>query len=442
MRLRIFAKLGAGACLPSALGGWGAAPLAVAVLAVTSPAASQPAQAVCSPPAAEARGAIAVGSCVRSTIGPEDARTDSPVPYEEWRLPLQAGETVQIDMDAIVPERRAAATGAAPRAAGSATQQAAEPPAAPLAFDTDLELRGPGSDDPVAINDDRGGGSLNSTIRFTAPAAAVYTIRARPLYGEGGPYTLRISRPPALQMVAITAGRTRAAVLPGGEGAAYSSGLFTFEGAEGERVRIAVTSGAADVMMILGPVGGNMLGLTQSTTSGNASLFAILPRRQLYQVEVQVPSSAEPTPITLDMERRVADVTLAPRRIRVGEALDGELGFDSRVLVNPYGVGSDPSLYELYTLDLQGGRPVTVSLESTDFDSLLEAGVGSPFGFAVAASDDDGGGGLNSRLVLRPSATGTAQLRVRGMGSGAGRFRLRVAAGDVPPPANDAPALP
>jgi hypothetical protein len=394
------------------------------IAAAAWPAAAQPVGAGCARVADRAPREIRSGQCVRSSIDRRDAKTSENVPYEEWRLPLAAGQAVQIDMDAVLP------AGAAAPPASEGREGAAEP----YGFDTYLELRrsaSSSSSDPIAENDDRPG-SLNSTLRFTASQAGVYVVRARPLFEAQGDYILRVSEPePPRAAAPLRPGANPVAAAEPQRGAVQER-PFTFDGREGQRVGLSLRgAGEGDLLRLLDP-DGEVVAMAGATT-GQESVRAILPRTGAYRAEVLVQNNGAPRAApTLLFETVDAPAPRPPAQLRVGQSVAGEISFAS--LAAPEQSGGPPVLNELYTLDLRGGQVVTVLVDSETIDPFLEAGAMSPLGFAVALSDDDGGTGLGSRLVLRPAAGGTIALRVRALGNNLGPYRLRIVDGEVPAP--------
>jgi hypothetical protein len=366
---------------------------------------------------------IGMGLCFRSAIEDSDPRNPEDVPYEDWRLRLAAGETVQIDMDALIPPPAAAP-------AGTTGQEAADR-IPEFAFDTYLELRRPGVQEPLAANDDRGG-SLNSTVTFTAAEAGDYVVRARPLFSGRGEYMLRVGRPaPPPVAVALVPG-TNAVAAPDAQGGTIQERLFSFDGNAGDRIRLRLgRRGFGDALQLQAPNDGGTIAMA-GELSDELEITALLPEAGTYRVVVQLHRSGQAEPSALEFARSPAVEQGAPARIRMGESVDGEIGLNSPAGSAPYG---GPQLQQLYELRLRRGEVVTVTLESTAFDPVIDAGTMSSLGFATAMSDDDGGLGLNSRLVLRPQRAGPVVLRVRPLGNRMGAYRLRVVAGETPPPA-------
>ena len=355
------------------------------------------------------------GMCVRSTISADDPKNEQGVPYEDWHLRLAAGQVVQIDLDSVAPP--AGAAGLAP-------------------FDTFLEVRRAGSAQALAVNDDRPG-SYNSTIRFTAREAGDYVVRARPLAGGAGgagDYTLRVAPPPPPPVaVPLSSGRNQ--VQPSGQaGTGPQERFFSFEARRGERVRITLARrGLRDRLRLFDPEGAPIG--AASELGSPASIFAVLEQRGTYRLQVRLLNfGPTATPATLTFER-FAKVSSRQRSvITIGASVQGEIGVGSPASRDAF--GGRPMLNELYELNVPSDRTVTVLLDSTEFDPVLDAGAMSPLGFATALTDDDGGAGVNSRLVLRPDHSGNVVLRVRALGNRLGAFRLRVVAGEAPAPAD------
>ena len=96
--------------------------------------------------------------------------------------------------------------------------------------------------------------------------------------------------------------------------------------------------------------------------------------------------------------------------------------------------GNPTFFYRLYALPVNAGETVTIDLKAESFDPVLDAGVMSPLGFAVARSNDDSEGqGTNSRLILTPTEAGTIYVRARSLNSESlGEYTLMVRSGRPP----------
>jgi hypothetical protein len=123
--------------------------------------------------------------------------------------------------------------------------------------------------------------------------------------------------------------------------------------------------------------------------------------------------------------------TATPTPIRVGQPVTGRLTSTDPVIPTTGGDsdfsegGGRP--YRLYALSGRAGQSFTVSLDSDDFDSFLEAGTMSGIGYAAVLSDDDGGDGLNSRLTVTFQSNDTMIIRVSPLRAGStGRYSLSV----------------
>ncbi len=113
-------------------------------------------------------------------------------------------------------------------------------------------------------------------------------------------------------------------------------------------------------------------------------------------------------------------------RIAVGESVSGLLESGAPA---PSGSGLSQR-FELAA----GEGPVTITLESYDFDALLRVENGSG---ELLAEDDDGGVETNARLVLAEVREGRCWI-VASSKEGGGEFELSTMAGDVPRPAGAA----
>lgn len=121
----------------------------------------------------------------------------------------------------------------------------------------------------------------------------------------------------------------------------------------------------------------------------------------------------------------------APRAITPGQTVQGQL-------TNSDLKAEDDSFYDEYTLQLQAGQGVTVTMNSDAFDAFLQIGQGRGTNFNATATDDDGAGNgsTNARLRFRASEAGSYVIRANSLAGGqTGAYTVAVeqrAAGAAP----------
>jgi hypothetical protein len=126
------------------------------------------------------------------------------------------------------------------------------------------------------------------------------------------------------------------------------------------------------------------------------------------------PPATDPAPIAMTIGRRVRG-TLTTADATISNGVDESLVESSRP-------------YHMYALTGEAGQVVRLSLDSNEFDPVVEVGAQSPLGYSVAAYNDDGGGpqdGLNSRLNVTFRTAGTVIVRVSPLGNDVGRYTLQ-----------------
>lgn len=313
--------------------------------------------------------------------------------------------------------------------------------------DAHLAVFRAGTTVPLAQNDDYRAGSLDAELRFTAPEASDYVIRAKAADdgGEGG-YLIEVTglslRPE--QAIMLRSGDTRPGKIsredPYLDGAVPYD-LYNFIGEEGQRVQIDMVAsgdrpeGFDPHLRLLGPSGSDVH--VEDDDGGgerNARLFAILPKAGRYAIQAQSQSGS-----TGSYEIRLTQVAKpagsAAREVEGGILEDGssdhsfaltdaDLGFQMAG-----GAGVD-YFYKSFQLPIRAGEPVAVSLTAEDparLDLMLVAGVPSPIGFAQARMNDDASRtDPNPRLFLTPTQSGTLVIRAVTIGRGLGRFTAKV----------------
>jgi hypothetical protein len=338
---------------------------------------------------------------------------------DSYRLRLRSGESVQVDMKSG-------------------------------AFDSYLDVLAPGnSDEPLKSNDDIGGGVRDARLRFTASAAGDYVVRAQGYSGGTGAYTLSVARrevapPPGIVAIANGADVSgkfddRSAL----DDDDHPYAFYTFDGKAGERVRIDMVSTPLDSALDLtleGKAEGE--GFSLSNDDGgdglNARIFAILPESGRYRVKARNINQETGSYALALQIYPPAGPPAPPRQLRREAPTIGRLSFDDSDLQMAYDDSGNASyFYRLYALPMQAGETLTIELKAEGFDPVLDAGVMSPLGFAVARTNDDADG-TNSRLTLTPTEAGTIYLRARSLNAESmGEYTLNVTEGAPAPPAGD-----
>ena len=359
---------------------------------------------------------IAVGSSVSGTLAESDPELGDRH-YDSYRIRLGKGDAIQVDMKSE-------------------------------ALDSFLDVIAEGGDDALKSHDDIGGGSRDARLRFVAPEAGQYILRAQGFSGGTGAYTLSVQRrqiapPPQvlpLDSAGEAAGRFTDASPIDDDDHPYA--LYSFEGKKGERVRVdMVAAEGIDPQLELSL---EEQGFKSSNDDGgeglNSRIFTILPHDGLYRLRARSLNSEAGT-YRLQVQRfPPAGPPQPPGRLRRDAPTLGRLSFDDASLEMAVDDSGNPTFfYRLYALPLNAGETVTVDLKAESFDPVLDAGIMSPLGFAVARTNDDSEGqGTNSRLILTPTEAGTIYIRARSLNAESlGEYTLMVRSGR--PPADEQP---
>ncbi|HMJ92830.1 MAG TPA: hypothetical protein VK472_01890 [Allosphingosinicella sp.] len=365
---------------------------------------------VCWPSAAGAQPrpqSIAVGASVDGNISESDPELGDRH-YDAYRIRLGKGEAIQADMSSE-------------------------------ALDSYLDVIAAGSDEPLKAHDDVGGGSRDSRLRFVAPDAGEYVLRAQGFAGSTGAYKLsvknrQVAPPPALlplDSAGEASGRfTESSALDDED---HPFALHSFAGKKGERVRIDMVSSGLDPQLELSLEGGDFTASNDDGGDGlDSRIFAVLPSDGTYKLRARSLNS-EAGSYSLRLQRFApAGPPQPPGRLRRDAPTMGRLSFDDPGLEMAVGDDGQPSFfYRLYALPMNAGETVTIDLKAESFDPVLDAGVMSPLGFAVAKTNDDTEGqGTNSRLVLTPTETGTIYVRAHSLNAESlGEYTLTVTGG-------------
>lgn len=268
----------------------------------------------------------------------------------------------------------------------------------------------------LAGNDDGPDSGLNSRLVFTAPDNGEYLIRVLPLNAtDSGDYSLSLEQgppPPAAEAIAI--GDTVEGQLTESDGKGEGdtrADAYRFEGREGQRVRIDMTSDDFDTYLEL--FDDNRASLDKDDDGGpegtNSRLTFTLPRTGSYIIEARAFSEA-----TGGYSLSITEVQpdRLPEPIAFGASLQGEIGEgDPR--------DDDDRGYDAFTFSGVEGQRIQAIMRSGDFDTFLQVGKAGG-DFTALASDDDGlMEGTDSRLNFTLPDDGEYVLRVLPLGSDA-----------------------
>ncbi|MDZ4113929.1 MAG: PPC domain-containing protein [Brevundimonas sp.] len=341
------------------------------------------------PPAARAPrpSGIRVGQTVQGELSGRDPETDDGLPYDAFSFRARQGErfAVALDSEAFDPVVRVG------RNVDGAFVQLAE-------------------------NDDGPDSGLNSRLVFTAPENGDYLIRVTPLnVTDSGAYSLRLQEgPPPAAAQPIAIGSTVEGQLTETDGKSESdtpADAWRFEGREGQRVRIDMTSDDFDTYLEL--FDENRVSLDEDDDGGpegtNSRMTITLPRTGSYIVEARAFSDG-----TGDYSLSITEVEpdRAPEPITFGASLQGEIGEgDPR--------DDDDRGFDAFTFAGVEGQRIQAIMRSGDFDTFLQ--IGKADGEFTALADDDDGllEGTDSRLTFTLPEDGDYVLRALPLGSDA-----------------------
>lgn len=360
------------------------------------------------PEAAQAQSRRADATANRLTLGEETPgslsnarRTEDGRSYVPFVVNLAAGANVQIDM-------------------GSED------------FDPYLDISRVGREGGLLAEDDDGGMGLDARLRFTAREAGDYLIRAQAVDSTSGRFTIAVrERAPILPPTPVAAaygfsgeGRFDEATPQLGE--KYPYALYHFRGEAGDRVLIDMKSDDFDSQLVMRPLVGQ--GREVRDDDGGAGLNAriLTTLEAAGDYEVSAMSVSREGAYTLSIRKLPARFSASePAPLVIGREIRGALSFEDAVVAqNSSGDGAQLQFYKLFVVEGRAGQTLVVNLKSDAFDPMMEAGVMSPVGFAVATSNDDANG-LNSELVLTFAEPGRLFIRASSTGeSDGGEFTI------------------
>ncbi len=294
-------------------------------------------------------------------------------------------------------------------------------------FDAWLEVfPADGSTEAMGSDDDGLGEGTDSRLRFTAPEAGTYILRARPLSGlEGGAYTLSLTeRPPAPRAPrpsGIRLGQTLDGELSArdpetDDGRPYDA--FSFRARQGERFAVSLDSEAFDPVVRVGRnVDGTFVQLAENDDgpdSGlNSRLVFTAPENGEYLIRVTPLDAAGTGAYSLGLREGPAPAPSQP--IAIGATVEGEL-------TESDGKSEGDTPTDAWRFEGREGQRIRIEMMSDDFDTYLELFDEN----RVSLDEDDDGGpeGTNSRITFTLPRTGAYIIEARAFADGTGGYSL------------------
>ncbi len=345
-----------------------------------------------------------LGDDIRGRLEEGDARTrgGDAYRYDDYRLNLRAGQRLEAEMTADD-------------------------------FDAYLEIYAEGSMRQSLASDDDSAGDMNARLRFTAPEAGVYIVRARTFSGmETGDYRLslkeraapRLPRPGRVAIGRDASGRLGANSAEDDDGNRYDA--YAFRASAGERVKIDLESDDFDALLRVGRiVNGAFVQMAENDDGGsslNARLVLTAPQDGEYLVRATSYDGSAQGTYRLALEQGPPAPTATP--VAVGEETRGRLTPDS--------ASSDSGApADLYRFSGRAGQRIAATMKADGFDTFLEL---FDANHNSLASDDDSAGDLNSRLTHTLAEDGDYLIEARAFSSGEGPYTLKIEEIAPPPP--------
>jgi hypothetical protein len=330
---------------------------------------------------------IAAGETLSGTLEADDCYNPSPrwntsSQYDRFPVEMQAGVRYTIRMDSTEVETMLILR----RPDGTIAETAVDP-----------SPHGSGFPDRFAL------------MLFTPIVSGTYMIDASSEYAEDyGAYTVTLTSNENCEntITPIAIGDTVSGALestdcdstvrPG----AYRD-RYTFEGAEGTRLSIAMDANSVDPFLVLTDPSGAVVATDDDSGVGNdARIVVTLPATGAYTIEATSFQTIWTGDYTLRLRESMGDeCTPETGTIELNQthyaALSG---------TECFAVSRPGSFVDNWQFAGAAGRPYLITVSSNELDAFVA--VLDPAG-NVVASNDDGGGGLDASLTFTPAVAGT-----------------------------------
>lgn len=306
------------------------------------------------------------------------------------------------------------------------------------AFDPMLKLYGPTGTEPLATDDDSGGGTV-AELSFTAERAGTYQIGvsvsgdaneddapAAPA-GRGRSYDLTVLAATAPSYAPPRPLVVNGAPVPVDMGQCGDGCRFTFTANAGDRL-VAETSdddAAADPVLALYR-GDEKLAEDDDGGEGvNARLVRPLDRAGTYTLLAKTLNGGGTYKLAVSVR---AHVSRPPLAVGIGLPAMGAISPESEI-------NDEGRFYNSYTLHGRAGQRVALDMSSTDFDTVIDVVGTTVIGTVKLATNDDadaapGGRGrpsnTNSHLVVTFARDGDVEVRAVSLDKPTGAYTLRV----------------
>ncbi len=272
----------------------------------------------------------------------------------------------------------------------------------------------------LVVEDDDSGGDTDARLRFRAPATGTYAIVAQSLAADAtGPYELRVEvAPPVVAAVpqALTVGQVREGTIDErspileDQNPAVPYQLYTYTG-RGERVRVAVRSGAFDAFVRVTRVTPSgteeEVGTDDDSGGGTDAQFTFSANGQ-YRIYARPLEPARTGTFTISLNE-MPTVRIVSRPINLGQTVEGTIASSDPE-------SDDGAYFHQYAVNAPAGERIRIVLRSSAFDAMVQFGRATGSAFEQLGMDDDGAGGTDSQLDVTMPRDGTYVIRVRALG--------------------------
>ena len=300
-------------------------------------------------------------------------------------------------------------------------------------FDAYLRVaRNVGGITDVLKEDDDRGGETDARVRFTPKEAGTYLLVAQSLEPDKtGAFTLQLADAPRVSTGAprpVRVGETVSGVLAETDAVLEDDDTFydsyTLRGRPGQRLSIEMKSDSFDTFLNLGRMTGGEFVSKSTDDDGagegnNSRMRVTLDEEGEYVLRANsVGTATGPYPLTVTERPASRPATRQALRAETdvqGALEDGDAEAD------------DGALYDYWSFRGRKDEPLTITMSSDAFDTVVAVGRLANGRFEEISNNDDGPDGTNSRLEVTLPQDGEYVVRASSLGAGsAGAYKLRM----------------